>query len=690
MPDGGVFTTEITATLFYSRSATRKTERRWTWPQLRADILAVTAGTKDALPWIKLARFGDERTDEGSLRHNANVLAITGIEADYDGEIVPMEEAVEKLEKAGIKAMVYTSPSHTDGTPRWRVLCPTSTELPPERRAHLVGRLNGLLGGILSGESFTLSQSYYLGSVNSNPSHRAELVDGQPIDLCDELDETWIGKPASKSSGTDASGKPRQGKADVAELLTEITTGAGYHTATVRLAGVWAHAGVAYIDARKQLVEAFDAVPQDQRDARWTARQADIDRCLQDIYGKEAGKKDRGEKRRHRVEDGPAWLAKCQTTRDDDPRGNLFNTMVALREDQRIADAFRLDEMLRAPVVLDNGTLRPVTDADVSRLQELLQHAGLHTLSKDTAHQAVDLRASENAFHPVRDHLSSLRWDGAKRVHGWLHTYLGAEYTPYSQQIGTMFLVAMVARVFDPGCKCDYMMVLEGPQGARKSTACAILGGIWFSDCLPDINGGKDVPQHLNGKWLIEIAELAALSKAENARLKMFITRPVERYRPTYGRKEVIEPRQCVFIGTTNQSAYLRDETGGRRFWPVKVGAIDTDALARDRDQLFAEAVALYRSGARWWPDSTFEAEHIRPQQEARFEVDAWEEAIAQWLASRQQTTVLEVAKEALFIETPKLGTTEQRRISGILERLGWVRGKRTPAARPWVRGHDA
>jgi predicted P-loop ATPase len=377
--------------------------------------------------------------------------------------------------------------------------------------------------------------------------------------------------------------------------------------------------------------------------------------------------------------DAPAWLAQCQTTREGDPRGNLFNAIIPLRLDQRFNARFRHDDMLRAPVILDGRTFRPVTDADVSLLQVELQRAGLETLSKDVAHQAVDLRAAECAFHPVRDYLNALRWDGERRVHGWLHSYLGADASPYSRAIGTMFLVAMVARVFEPGCKADYMMVLEGPQGARKSTACAILGGVWFSDCLPDINGGKDVPQHLNGKWLIEVAELAALSKAENARLKQFVTRPVERYRPTYGRKEVIEPRQCVFIGTTNQGAYLRDETGGRRFWPVRVGAIDTDALLRDRDQLFAEAVHLYRAGSAWWPDSTFEAEHIRPQQEARFEADAWEEAVAAWLVAKTKVTVLEVARGALAMETQKLGTAEQRRIGAILERLGWARGRRGP-----------
>ncbi len=375
----------------------------------------------------------------------------------------------------------------------------------------------------------------------------------------------------------------------------------------------------------------------------------------------------------------PEWLADCQTNSEGDPRGNLFNAMLALRQDKRLAEVFRQDEMLRAPVIKDRtGTLRPVTDADVSKLQEFLQREGLETLGKDVVHQAVSLRATECAFHPVRDYLDGLQWDGTLRVEKWLSTYLGAEHGAYASKIGAMFLVAMVARVMQPGCKADYMMVLEGPQGARKSSVCRILGGTWFSDCLPDLDrDAVRVAQHLRGKWLIEIAEMSAMNKAESASLKAFITRPVEQFTPKYGRLEVIEPRQCVFIGTTNEASYLRDETGGRRFWPVKVGAVDTDALARDRDQIFAEAVQMYRCGAEWWPSSSFEGQHIQPAQDRRFEADAWEEPIAEWLTGQRQVTVLDVARGALFLDIAKCGRAEQNRIRAVLTRLGWVRGVR-------------
>jgi predicted P-loop ATPase len=374
------------------------------------------------------------------------------------------------------------------------------------------------------------------------------------------------------------------------------------------------------------------------------------------------------------------WLAQC-ISENGKALPIVTNALVALRRDPAIRDAFAFDEMQRTPMLmhaigdpLAQFDHRPVTDDDITILTEFLQKAGLNRISRDTVRDAVNARARENAFHPVREYLDGLTWDGKPRVRVWMTTKLGADLSAYTQSVGTMFLVSLVARVYEPGCKVDYMPVLEGPQGAMKSAACAVLGGEFFSDCLPDVAAGKDVAQHLRGKWVIEIGEMHAMNRAESAQLKAFITRQVERYRPSYGRFEVVEPRQCVFIGTTNQATYLRDETGGRRFWPVKIGEIDIDGLAEDRDQLFAEAVHLYRLGEPWWPDRRFEQEHIKPQQESRYEADAWQEMIISYLAPQQKVTVGQVAKEALFIEAARIGTADQRRITAIMERLGWHR----------------
>lgn len=221
-------------------------------------------------------------------------------------------------------------------------------------------------------------------------------------------------------------------------------------------------------------------------------------------------------------------------------------------------------------------------------------------------HQAAELVAVKHSFHPVRNYLNALAWDGTPRLDTWLSYYLGVERLnakapiggDYVDAIGRMFLISAVARIFEPGCQCDYALVLEGEQGNLKSSACTVLGGPWFSDHLPDLHANeKDVSQHLNGKWIIEIPELSALLKADAAAIKSFISRRVERYRRSYGRRDMFEPRQCIFIGTTNEATYLRDPTGGRRFWPVKVLSVDLAALRHDRDQLWVEAVHRYRQG---------------------------------------------------------------------------------------------
>lgn len=381
------------------------------------------------------------------------------------------------------------------------------------------------------------------------------------------------------------------------------------------------------------------------------------------------------------------WLNGAILSATGQPVANVANAMRALRAE--MPSHFAFDEMRREVVVRRNivgGAVispRTLTDICITRTQERLQGLGLHRLGADVAAQAIRAIADENRFHPLIDEWSTLRWDGTPRLKGFAHRYLGAELSEYTQSIGTMFFIGMVARIYEPGCKSDHMVIFEGAQGLSKSTACQIIGGDYYSDSMPDVSS-KDASLHIKDKMLIEIGELHALSKADTTRIKEFITRRVERYRPSYGRCEVEEPRQCTFIGTTNKDNYLRDETGGRRFWPIYTTRIDLDGLARDRDQLFAEAVHRYRRGEQWWPDRAFERQQIAPQQEARYEADAWEQPIADYLATVSRTTIGDVASAALSMTHKQVGTADQRRIGAAMERLGWKRGKRTEKGRFW------
>jgi hypothetical protein len=222
------------------------------------------------------------------------------------------------------------------------------------------------------------------------------------------------------------------------------------------------------------------------------------------------------------------------------------------------------------------------TDHDDRLATEWLQKQGI-LVSVDVAGQAVQTAARDHPFHPVKAYLQGLKWDGGQRVDTWLSAYLGADRTEYARAVGSRWLISAVARIFRPAVKADCCLILEGPQGIRKSTALRTLAGDFFTDELADL-GSKDAAMQTRGVWIIELSELDSLSHSEIARIKAFMSRTTDRFRPPYGMRLVESPRQCVFAGTVNHSTYLRDETGGRRFWPIACGRIDVDRLARDRE----------------------------------------------------------------------------------------------------------
>jgi predicted P-loop ATPase len=283
------------------------------------------------------------------------------------------------------------------------------------------------------------------------------------------------------------------------------------------------------------------------------------------------------------------------------------------------------------PQPLGDYTPREWRSIDDARLAEWLQLEGIQ-VGPGVAATAVEVVANEHGFNPVRKYLGGLVWDGTRRLNGWLSTYLGVKVTLYTVGVGMRWMVSAVARIDDPGCKADHVLILEGDQGPGKSSALEILGGPWFSDQLSSLDS-KDSSGDLQGAWIIELGELDSIAKADIPRVKQYLSRRVDRYRPPYGRRVESFPRRCVFAGTHNPSGpWDKDATGGRRFWPVKVGKIDLEALKRDRDQLWAEAVRYYIEDFNWWITDPQELKLAEDEQSARQEHDPWHDIIADFL----------------------------------------------------------
>ncbi len=333
--------------------------------------------------------------------------------------------------------------------------------------------------------------------------------------------------------------------------------------------------------------------------------------------------------------------------------------------------------MITARVPWDSfGTSYPRewTDNDTHGCKAALEATFIKP-SKETVFDAVRFIALRNKYHPVRDYLNGLQWDGTMRLPAFASRYFGADHTPYSELIGTKFMIGAVARISEPGCKADTMLILEGAQGAGKSSALrSLVGDDWFTDQMPDFST-KDAEIQLGGKWLIEIAELDRMNRAEVTAVKSYASRQIGTYRPPYGRATINVPRQCIFAGSTNETEYLRDQTGNRRFWPVTCGMIDGAAISRDRDQLWAEAVFRYRLGERWWLEGDQE-QLAHAEQDGRRERDPWEELIASRLAvyGTIPITIEQVCLNVLGITFERHNASINKRVASCLKRAGYAR----------------
>lgn len=403
---------------------------------------------------------------------------------------------------------------------------------------------------------------------------------------------------------------------------------------------------------------------------------------------------------------GAKWTQQLRTNDEGKVVASEGNLLLALKHDERWLGVIGRDErsdqvmvLKKAPVPdMNAGSTFPreFRDEDASHIGAFYEHELGIEFKNAAIHRAIGAVASLNSFDRVREYLTRVgaAWDGKPRLDTWLVDALGAEDTPLVRAVGAKWMISGVARTFQPGCKADYVLVLEGDQGAGKSTCFAALcpESPLFTDAVPDLQREKAAAEIItSGVWICELPELDSTARADVSAVKAFLTRREEKFRPAYGRNVRTRPRRVIFGASTNEGSYLRDQTGNRRFWPVKVGATDVERLVADRDQLWAEAVVRYRRGETWYLDDPRLEREAKAEQEARREVDPWEPPIVSYLESWRDLAEQKAAAggqlrvehlpgdclEKLEMSVAKTTLRDQRRVNAILRAVGWDRVQR-------------
>ena len=365
------------------------------------------------------------------------------------------------------------------------------------------------------------------------------------------------------------------------------------------------------------------------------------------------------------------------------------NVCTVLECDQKWAGRIWFDET-RSQVRLGD---RPISEADfVEIANDLDERYDWPKLAISTIHEAVRAVAQTNQVDVLRDYLEGLQWDGKERIGAWLYHAIGTEWNALVEAYSRKFLIQAVARALSPGCQADSVLVLVGSQGAGKSTMFRTLAGDeWFNDTVIDLRS-SDRFSVINGTWIYEFAELASFRASKSEPIKAFVTSRVDTWRPPYARTEITHRRRVVFVASTNESEFLADYTGSRRFWPVKVtGPLQREWLDSVRDQLWAEAVVAFKAGEDW--HLSREEDGWRQVEADQYqETDPWTVLVAAWTKDRTDPfTTAAVLEDACKVDKARQGFREMARVGHILRRLGFfavdghaiIDGKRV-RARVW------
>lgn len=607
---------------------------------------------------------------EGSRKED-KATELSALVLDYDyGR--PANVAVFKL---GIAHIWHTSASHTPEKPKWRLIVPFSSPVPA--KAWKDFWLNAVTMLQLTGfdeACKNVSRFYFVPPKGCIwEEHKGRLLDPKEfLESSGEESVSALRKALLSAKNIDyvlpiraaLHGKPlaNEGSRDT------VVTGLGFYL------GRSVVADSVSVDSVVTLLRRGLAMPGREPLEHWEKKFTDAF-----VRGRKArGEAEADSRKELKIDD----LKELQTASKLDGSvvilSNTYNACLILQHSPMWR--FRHNLLEDCIEISESGQdFRPLTDNDSSVISNWLQKEYRIKITKLQAYDQISVLAAP--YDPLRLYLTGLKWDKSTRIDRFLTDYLSAQDKPLNRIYSRKWLISLVARALEPGCKVDTVLVLQGEQGLGKSKALRALAEPWFSDS-PIVIGDKDSLIQSSRFWLHEMAELASFRRAQVETIRNFISSPEDSYRPPYGRAVVTRPRRCIYVGTTNSDTFLTDEEGNRRFWPVRcIGEIDEDKIRRDRGQILAEARDAYLNGEKWY----LELEESRQQKEAvlEFEVDrdaGVENAIREWwqempIVQRPRfLTIDTVVKDIIGSTLDKRRHTDAVRAAKAFRNLKWTR----------------
>lgn len=615
----------------------------------------------------------------GGIRKNANVMYRTVATLDIDyGTVNVWDDFTMAF---GFAAMIYSTHKHSSKTPRYRLVFPLSRQVSPAEYEPLCRKIAAEIGiDLFDDTTYELPRLFYWPSTSKDADFVFDYQDGPACDVDAILSQyvdykdvsAWPlssregdviaheikkqGDPTEKPGVIGAFCRAYSIEDAIDTFLSdqyEKTGHDGRYTyklgsvagGLVCYEGKFAYSHHETDPASKQLCNAFDLCrvhlfgAQDEG-----SRALDVTRKPSYAAMQEFAAKDKAVKllmARERAQaaaddfDGlddaelpedynDEWKAELEYTKSGKLLCNIANIILILENDPALAGHIVHDLFTGMDSAKDglpwNKNANQWTDTDDANLRVWLEkHYDI--TGREKIADALTAVLTRHSYHPIRDYLNGLTWDGVPRLDRIIIDYMGAEDSELNRSMSRKHFVAAVARVFNPGCKYDYCLIMSGAEGIGKSTLLRVMGGKWFNDSITTLEG-KEGMEQLRRAWVVELGELSSIKRSDVEQVKAHLSKQVDIYRAAYARRVLEHPRQCVFCGTTNEALFLKGDTGNRRFWVIPVVAELrkyrdwNEAIRRDRDQLWAEAVHYYKQGEPLYLSEELEAQAKQRQQD--------------------------------------------------------------------------